>query len=123
MEIEIDHRGSDELDGGKALVEIARGDEPLQQFLGHRFAGLVVPREAPQHIGLLKPMLIELRRQLDEIGGDVGAGNGRISHRGEQAMQRVAEFVKQRAGFVEAEQRRLAVGRFGEIADIDDQRA
>ena len=35
----------------------------------------------------------------------------------------MAEFVEQRARIVEAEQRRLAVGGLGEIADIDDQRA
>ncbi len=38
-------------------------------------------------------------------------------------MQRVAEFVEQRARVIEAQQRRLAAGGLGEIADIDDQRA
>ena len=35
----------------------------------------------------------------------------------------MAEFVEQRARFLEAEQRRLAIGGLGEIADVDDQRA
>ena len=82
----------------------------------------VMQRKAPQDFGLLQPMLVELRRQFDEIGGDVGAGDRRIGDGGQKAMQSVAEFVEQRARVVEAQQRRLAVGRLGEIADIDDER-
>ncbi len=122
MEVEIDDGRSDILDGRKTLAEIPRRDQPLQQILGDRLAGLVVFGEAPQHIRLLEPMLVKLRRQLDEIGGDIGAGNARIGHRREQAVKRVAEFVKQRAGIVEAQQRRFAVRRLGEVAHIDDQR-
>ena len=109
-------------DRGKALIEVARRDEPLQQCLRHRFAGLVVQREAAQHLGLLQPVLVKLRRQLDEIGGDAGAGNFRIGDVGQKPVQRVAELVEQRARVVEAEQRRLAVRGFGEVADVDDQR-
>ena len=111
MEIEIDQGRGDILHRGKAHVEIARGEQPLQQFLRHRLAGLVVQREAPQHLGLLQPVLVELRRQLDEIGGDAGAGNPRIGDVGEQAVQRVAEFVEQRARVIETQQRRFAVRR------------
>ena len=52
MEFEIDQARGDVLDRGKALVEISRREEPLQQLLRHRLAGLVVPREAAQHVGL-----------------------------------------------------------------------
>ena len=75
MEIEIDQGRGDVFDGGKTLVEIARGDEPLQQVLRHRLAGLVMAGEAPQHLRLLQPVLVKLRRQFDEIGGHAGAGN------------------------------------------------
>ena len=123
MEIEIDDGRGDVLDRGKALVEVARRDEPLQQFFGHRLAGPVMEREAPQDVGLLEPVFVELRGQLDEIGRDVGAGDLRIGHRGEQAVQRVAELVEQGAGVVEAQQRRLAVGGLGKIHHVDDERA
>ena len=123
MEIEIDDGRGDVLDRGKALVEVARRDEPLQQFFGHRRAGPVVEREAPQHGGLLEPVLVELRGQLDEIGGDVGAGNFRIGDGGEQAVQRVAELVEQGARVVEAQERRLAVGGLGKIRHVDDEGA
>ena len=122
MEIEVDDCTGDIFDRGKALVEIARGDEPLQKVLRHRLAGLVVQREAAQHLRLLQPVLVKLRRQFDEIGGDIGAGNFRIGDARQQAVQRVAEFVEQRARILEAEQRRLAVGGLGKIADIDDER-
>ena len=75
MEIEIDDRRGQIFHGGEALIEIARGDEPLQQLLRHRRAGLIMPRETPQNVRLFEPMLVELRGQFDEIGGDVGAGN------------------------------------------------
>jgi hypothetical protein len=123
MEIEIGDGRSQIFDGAEALIEIARGKKPLQQVFRHRRAGLVVPREAPQYFRLLEPMLVELRRQLDEIGGDIGAGNLRIGDGGKKAVQRMAEFVEQRARILEPEQRRLAVGGLGEIAHIDDQRA
>ena len=122
MEIEIDDGTGDVLDRGKAFVEIARGNEPLDELLRHGFAGPIMAREAPQHVGLLHPVLVKLRRQLDEIGGDVGAGDFRIGDGGQQSVQRMAELVEHRAGVVKAQQRRLAVSRLREIAHIDDER-
>ena len=80
-------------------------------------------REAPQHVRLLEPMLVELRRQFDEIGIDAGARDHRIGHVRQDAVQRVAEFVEQRARVVEGQQRGFAVGALGEIHHVDDQRA
>ena len=111
-------RRGDIFDRGEALVEIARGDQPLQQILRHRLAGPIMAGKAPQHLRLLQPVLVELRRQFDEIGGDAGAGNHRIGDVRQQAVQPVAEFVEQRAGVVEAEQRRLAVGALGEVQTL-----
>ena len=53
-----------------------------------------------QDVGLLQPMLVELRRQLDPVGQHAGAGDHRIGHVRKQPMQRMAEFVEQRAGVV-----------------------
>jgi hypothetical protein len=82
-----------------------------------------VPGEAPQHLRLLEPVLVELGRQLDEIGGDPGAGDHRMGHVRQQAMQPVAEFVEQGAGIVERQQCRLAGAGLGEVHDVDDQGA
>ena len=42
---------------------------------------------------------------------------------GQHAVQRVAEFVEQRARLVERQQRRLALGRLGEVHHVVDDRA
>ena len=120
MQVEIDHGRGDILDRGEALVEVARRNEAPQQVLGHRRAGPVVPGKAPQHVGLFEPMLVELRRQLHEVGGDVGPGNLRIGDRRKKAVQRMAELMEQRARVLEAEQCRLAATAFVEVADVDD---
>ena len=78
--------------------------------------------ETAQHLRLLQPVLVKLRGQLDEIARDIGAGDQRIGHVGEEAVQRMAEFVEQRARIVEGEKRRLALRRLGEIHDVDDDR-
>ena len=122
VEFEIDQRRGGELDGGETLVEFSRGQEPLQQIVRQRLAGLVVAGELLQHLGPLLPVLVELRRQLDEIGEHGGARQRRIGHVGEHAVQAVAELVEQGAGIVGRQQRGLGSGALGEIADIDDER-
>ena len=122
MEIEIDDGRGDIFDRGKSHVEITRGNKPLQQFLRHRFAGLVVARKAPQHAGLFAASVRKAATAARRNRSRRGAGDFRIGDGREQAVQRMAEFVEQGARVVEAEQRRLAVGGLGEIADIDDVR-
>ena len=123
VEFEVDQRRGDELDGGKALVEFSRGEEAGQQLVRQRLAGLVVLCELPQHLRLLLPVLVELRRQLDEVGKHRGPRQRGIGHVGQHAVQAVAELVEQRACIVRRQQRRLAIGALGEVADIDDQGA
>ena len=53
-------------------------------------------------------MLVELRGQLDPVGEHAGPRDRRVGDVGEQPVQRVAEFVEQRPGVVERQQRRLA---------------
>ena len=65
--------------------------------------------EASQRLGALQPMLVELRGKFDEVARDVGPRQQRIGHVGEHAVQRMAEFVEQRARLVEAQQARFAV--------------
>ena len=91
----------------KPWLKLRAASTRFKQRLGHRLAGLGVEREAPQHLRLLEPVLEELRRELDEIGRDAGAGEHRIGDVGQQAVQRVAEFVEERPRIVEAQQRRL----------------
>jgi hypothetical protein len=60
-----------------------------------------VDGEAAEDLGPRQPMLVELRRQLDEIGGDVGAGDERVGDVGQEPVQGVAEFMEQGARIVE----------------------
>jgi hypothetical protein len=62
--------------------------------------------EAVQHLGHLQPVLEHLARELDEVAVDAGAGEMGVGDVGQKAVQRVAELVEQRAGIVQAEQRR-----------------
>src|SRR5260370_1413752 len=58
---------------GFATVEFARGEEALQQVVRQRLPGLVMPGKLLQHLRLFLPVLVKLRRQLDEIGEHAGA--------------------------------------------------
>jgi hypothetical protein len=50
MELEIDEGGSRIFYRRPALIEPARGKKLAHQRLRHRLAGLVVERDAPQHV-------------------------------------------------------------------------
>jgi hypothetical protein len=73
MQVEIDDRRRHVLHGGKPLVEVARRLDFVEQRLGHRLAGLVVPSEFLEHLAMHDPVLVELRRQLHEVALDAGA--------------------------------------------------
>ena len=105
----------------KPWLNLRAARKRLQQVVRQRLAGLVMPRELPQHLRLLLPVLVKLRGQFDEIGEHIGAGQRRIGHVRQHAVQAVAEFVEQGPRIVRRQQRGLAFGALGEIADIDDQ--
>ena len=67
-------------------------------------------------------MFEDLRGKLDEVPGDMGAGNARIDDVRQHSMQRVAEFVKERARIVDAQQTGLAFASLGEIHHVDHDR-
>ena len=71
---------------------------------------------------LERPMLVELRGELYEVARHAGAREGRVLHVGEHAVQRVAELVEHRGDVGDADQRRLAGGRLGEVCHVEDHR-
>ncbi len=90
------------------------------ELLRHRLAGLVVEREALQHLRHHQPVLVELRGQLDEIARDAGARDRRIGDVGQEPVQAVPELVEQRARIVERQQRRRAFLASREVHHVDD---
>ena len=109
VQLEVDQRGGGVFDRGKALVESAGGEQPAQQRLGNRLAGLVMAGVFAQILRRRHPVLEDLRRELDEIAAHRGAGLRGIAHPAQQRVQPVTEFVKQGLGVVEAQQGRLAL--------------
>jgi hypothetical protein len=73
-----------------------------------------------QHLGLGHPVLVQLRRQLDEVAQHLGAGQALVFHAAQQAVQAMAELVEQRAHVVEAEQRRLPCRAAREVVVVQD---
>jgi hypothetical protein len=108
--------------GPEALVEPPRLSQPLDQRLGHRRAGDRVTRMLAQHLRIERPVLEELRRQLDEVAQHARARQPLVGDLRQEPVQPVAEFVEQRAHVVGRQQRRLAGGRLGEIVVVHDDR-
>ena len=88
-------------------AEGARALHLLEQVLGNRLAGLVVAREQVERLALPAPVLHDLRRQLDEVPGHVGAGQDCASRRGSAVVQQVAELVEDGLHFAVRQQRGL----------------
>ena len=119
VHVEVDERAGEELHGREPLVEVACRHQAIEQRLGDRLAGLVMHGEPRQDRRLTEPVLVDLRRQLHEIGRHGGAGDAREGHIRQQAVQRVPELVEQRLCIVVRQQRRLARSGLVEVADID----
>ncbi len=77
---------------------------------------------AGEHFFLEGPVLVDLRRQLDEVAGHGGAADRTVVALGEQAMEGMAEFVEHGLHVVKAQQRGRVGRRFVEVAHVDDDR-
>jgi hypothetical protein len=82
----------------------------------------VVAGVVGENLRVAQPHLVDLRRVLDEVAGHRGAGEHRILHVGEQAVQRVPELVEQGAHVVDREQRRLPVGGARQVERVEHHR-
>ncbi len=77
-------------------------------------------RVALEDRGHRQPVLKELRGQLDEIARDRRPGERGVGDVRQEPVQRVAELVEQGARVVHRQERRLAPGGLGEVADVVD---
>ncbi len=119
VQVEIHYRAGGVFDRRKPLVEITRGEQPLQQRLGQRLAGAVMPGVAPQRFRHRQPVLEDLRGKFDKVAAHRGARLRWIAHPRQQPVQPVAELVEEGPRVVEAQQGRVALRK---IVVVDDDR-
>ena len=74
------------------------------------------------HARLARPHLVVLRGVLDEVARHRRAGELRVAHARQHAVQRVTELVVHRRDFIESEQRRLAGLGLGDVQVIGHHR-
>ena len=108
-----------QIDGGEAELPhlcVGRAVGPARtifsiELVRDPLAGLVVRGEEIEAAPLPAPVLHDLRGQLDEVPGDVRAGEASNAHAAEAVVQQVAELVKERLDLAMREQRGLAADR------------
>lgn len=79
----------------------------------------MVPGVVGQHLGPVRPYLVDLRGELHEIARHFETGQQRIADVGEQAVQRVPELVEQRGDFTPGHEHRLALRGLGDVQVVD----
>ena len=104
------------------LVECLGTLEIVDPFLRKWFASLVVLGEIGDNLRPEHPHLVYLRRKLDKVARCAGARESRVLHVREHAVQRVAKFVEQRGGEVEAQQRRLTGWWLDHVGVVENDR-
>src|SRR6185295_5557887 len=75
--VEVEPRRLEHLADFVTLVEGPRRENLLDQILRDRLAGFVVDGVVWQDLRIERPILVELRGELDEVAGDVGPRDGR----------------------------------------------
>ena len=92
------------------LGEAARLHGARQQVGRHRLAARADLLEQRQHLGVVDPLLQHLRRRLDEVELDRGAGLRGIARVRQRDVQRMAELVQQRLQLVDRQALAVEVG-------------
>ncbi len=122
VEFHVDERAGQVFDRGETLVEGGRLVDLGDELLGNRFASLVVECEPIQHLGRLHPVLEKLRGKLDVVARDVGSRERGVVDVRREAVERVSEFVEQRARVVPADEHRFAGLALHEVRVVRDDR-
>ena len=92
-----------------AGAELLRGVEALdQRLVDGRAVGAVAP-EQRQALHPARPLLVHLRRRLDEVALDAGPGVREVVRRRQDAVQHVPELVQERLELVVREARAIEV--------------
>ncbi len=118
--LHVELGSGEEFGEGVSLVEGARLLDLGGKIGGHGFAGFVVLRVVVEDGGIRGPVLVELRRELDEIAGDGGSGEGGVFGVREHAVEGVAELVEHGDDVGKGDERGLALDGFGKVGDVVD---
>ena len=118
----VDGHGGEVLTECIGLTEVRRSLELVDQFLRHGLARLVVACVVAQDDGVGHPMLVELRRHLDEVSWGVCSREGLVLLRSEDAVECVPKLMEHRLDVVRRQEGWSSLGRGGEVADVVDDR-
>ena len=105
MQRKINQRAGQVFHHRETLPVIACGEYAPEQRLIQWRAGFMMPRMGLQCLRQAQPMFHDLGWEFDKIAKHCGAGLGRIVRAAHEPMQRMAEFMKQRARLIKGKQR------------------
>ncbi|MNE63971.1 hypothetical protein D3C80_1593540 [compost metagenome] len=74
MPVHIQQRRAKQFGHFVTFVELRGIEHFLAQGIWHRFACLIVPGKTGKNLRMAGPMLIDLRREFDEIARRIGPG-------------------------------------------------
>ena len=89
----VEQAEADLADTGVSGQEVLAAYDAVDELLGHGFAGLVVPGEGVEEVGLYGEVLHELAGQFHEVPVDIGAGEALEADAREEGVEGVAELV------------------------------
>ena len=118
----VQQRGGDHFAEAVPLVELAGPVDRLDQLVRDNLAGFVMAGIALQHLGHGGEVLVELAGEFHPVARGVGARERGVFLIGEDAVQRMAEFVEHRGHVVPGRQRGLAGGGRSDVLRVGDDR-
>src|SRR6266576_5343345 len=118
----IEERGRKVLGCLKALIELFRGNDLIEERLRNWFAGLVMFRVILQHFRPGRPHLVNLRRVLHEVARHARSAEPRIFYVRKHSMERVTELMKRSAHLIMGQQGWFTWRRFRDVQMIGDDR-
>ena len=102
----------------EALVELAAVGQFLHQRIGNSLACLVMLGITLYHLGLERPVLVDLRTHLDIVAVNVRTGKSLVRSARQHSLKRVAELMERCLDLVDGQQRWRRGGGLREVAYI-----
>ncbi len=120
--VHVQQCGAQQLRHVITLIELGCIKHAFPQRVRHRFTGFVVTGIVGKHLRMAGPVLVDLRREFNEITWGIGAGERGETLAGKQAVKGVTKLVEQGDDVIPGEKRNAAVTRLLVVADVVDHR-